>query len=96
MALSKTVTLGNGLSITDAYIKIDKVLGTKTSMQLMVSVYTSQSASEQYQPAQTYFYDFSSDYTDSAKNIFKQGYQYLKTLSNFSSATNILETGQTA
>jgi hypothetical protein len=33
---------------------------------------------------------------DDSKNFIKQGYEYLKTLTDFQDAADVLETGQTA
>jgi len=90
MALTKTLTLDSGVSVSGAYIRIDSVTGSKDSLNLTVYEYASQAlfeAGNSYlEPAKTY--SFTPSVEDTATNFIKQGYVYLKTLDAYSDATD--------
>lgn len=44
MALQKTITLGNGLVAPDAYIRVDSIMGCKTTLSFSVNSYLSADA----------------------------------------------------
>jgi hypothetical protein len=96
MALQKTVTLNNGLQVQNAYIRIDTVSGYKSNITISVNSYVSQ---QDFKDGKGYleqkFYNFIPNVEDDSKNIFKQGYYYLKTLDEYKDSIDILEEGQT-
>lgn len=93
MAMKMTYKLDNGLIVPDAYIKIISAGTDKTCANVTIGVYVSE---EQTEPVYTHAYIFAVDMTDNAKNIWKQGYDYLKSLPKFADAEDILEAGQHA
>lgn len=97
MAISKNLTLSNGLTISNAYIRIDTVSGYKGSLQISVNSYSSQ---QDFQNGKGYLdqkiYNFIPSVVDGSANFIKQGYEYLKTLDDYKDTTNVLEDNQTA
>ena len=97
MALQKTIILDNGLTATNAYIRIDTINGYKGGLQISVNSYAIQA---DFQNGKGYLeqklYNFTPSVADDSKNFIKQGYEYLKTLTDFQDAADVLETGQTA
>lgn len=98
MALSiRNYALNNGLSAQNAYIRIDNISGNKAVMSLDVKVYANQQA---YIDGRTNVdsrvYEFVPAVSDDAVNYHKQGYEYLKSLNEYSTATDVLEQGQSA
>ncbi|NRT74430.1 hypothetical protein [Clostridium beijerinckii] len=95
MALSQNITLNNGLSIENAYIRIDTFSGSKNSVQIVANSYISQ---ESYTNGIGYLeqkiYTFTPDTSDTAKIILKQGYEQLKA-NVYTTAVDVLEEGQT-
>lgn len=97
MALKQNIALNNGLSIENAYIRIDTFSGSKSNVKIVVNSYISQ---ESFNSGIGYLeqkiYSFTPDITDTAKIVLKQGYEYLKTLDEYKAASDILDNGQTA
>jgi hypothetical protein len=97
MALQKTITLTNGLTATNAYVRIDTISGYKGELNISVNSYASQDA---FVGGKGYLeqklYNFIPSVADGSTNFIKQGYEYLKTLDEYKDATDILEEGQTA
>jgi hypothetical protein len=93
MALAQTLNLTNGLTVINAYIRIDTVCGSKDSLTISVNSYASQAA---FQNGTGYieqkFYNFTPSVSDNAANFIKQGYAHLKSLAEYSSAVDMLET----
>lgn len=87
MALEKTITLqdnfGLDRSFTDAYIKVSEVSGTKQSVAVGVQFYTE--ANGQLLKSKVYSFEPSMD----GDNFIAQAYAHLKTLSEFSGATDV-------
>jgi hypothetical protein len=71
------------LVVKNAVWRIDNVIGNKTCMSLNVSVYKDETV-EQIIGRQSF--DFTPSVELTAKNIFAQGYEHLKTLSEFENA----------
>jgi hypothetical protein len=92
MALQKTITLQNGLTAENAYIRIDTVSGYKGSITVSVNSYVSQTA---FQEGTAYleqkFYAFVPSVADGAENFIKQGYVHLKSLPECTDAIDVLE-----
>ena len=85
MALSKNITLQNGLEVEKAYIRIDTVNGYKGLLSISVNSYISQKAFQDGKPyLEQKTYAFTPSVEEEAPNFIKQGYEYLKTLPEFS------------
>ena len=84
-------SITNSIAYSNVYIWVTSVEGAK-SLQVTVQIY-SDSAKTSLLDRKSY--NFIPDYTDSGKNYIKQAYEYLKTLTDYKDATNVLETGQT-
>jgi hypothetical protein len=85
--------MDNGLEVPNAYIKIISVGTDKTYANATIGVYVNE---EQEEPVYTHAYVFGVDMTDNAKNVWKQGYDYLKSLPKFADAVDVLEENQSA
>jgi len=88
MSLQKSykIQLSNfddALVAKNAVWRIDSVVGNKTCMSLNVSVYKDETV-EQVIDRQSF--DFTPSVESTAKNIFAQGYEHLKTLPELSGA----------
>lgn len=96
MALSKNIILNNGLTVENAYIRIDTVNGYKGGLDISVNSYISQKV---FATGQGYLeqkiYSFIPNVDDTASNFIKQGYEYLKTLDEYKDAMDLLDEGQT-
>ena len=86
MALTKQITLvsnfGDSVSFDKTYIKVDSLVGNKEQMRVYVSTYKKQN--EQLISRKNY--SFTPDLT--GKNFIAQAYDYIKTLPDFSGATD--------
>ena len=87
MALQKTIELENGITVENAYIRIDTVSGYKGGIIISVNSYVS---AEAYNNGKDYIeqriYSFVPNVADDAPNFIRQGYDYLKTLPEFEDA----------
>lgn len=90
MALQKNIILPNGLTVENAYIRINWLDGSKDGITLCVGYYVTQVA---FLAGAVYldqkFYTFIPDVGDSAANFIKQGYEHLKTLPEFAGTTDV-------
>lgn len=97
MAFMKNIILNNGLSVENAYIRIDTVAGYKGRLDISVNSYLSK---ESFLGKQGYLeqkiYNFIPSVEDSSSNFIKQGYEYLKTLDEYKDAIDLLDEGQIA
>jgi hypothetical protein len=84
-------TIDQNVTISGCYAKITYISGDKNAINMVVTLYKSYTTQT---VLETKNYSFVPTVTDSATNFIKQGYEYLKTLSDFSSASNVLESGQ--
>ncbi|MBW4083539.1 hypothetical protein [Paenibacillus sp. S150] len=92
MALSQSITLSNGLSVNEAYIRVDTVNGYKGGLDISVNSYVSQAAFTQGQGyIEQSLYHFIPSVEEGSENFIKQGYDYLKTLPEFESAIDVFE-----
>ncbi|MBB6694378.1 hypothetical protein H7B90_23560 [Cohnella xylanilytica] len=90
MGFIKNLTMPSGVSLQNAYCRIEKIIGDKSSMSIQLAYYINQIAIEQkLVSAYTEFYQFVPSIEDSSPNIFKQSYNYLKTLPEFSNAIEV-------
>ena len=89
MALQKNISTNVGLTLNDAYIKIDEQSGTKESLNLRVRNYVSKNAREQGRDwVSEAIYTFTPSVEDGSLNFIRQGYEYLKTLPEFEDAVD--------
>jgi hypothetical protein len=82
MALTKTVETQFGITVSNSYIRVEYPALTKDTLSFHVRMYASVSKP---------FFDekvFSCDYDILGENPFKQAYKYIKSLSEFSDATD--------
>ena len=85
MALSKDLTLSafnQDVIIENAYIKIDSIFGDKRIINLNVGIYQLPEKNELTRKGFSFTQDLD------GKNVIAQGYEYLKTLPEFSDADN--------
>ena len=86
MALKKQITLksnfGDDVTFKEAYFKVETLLGDKSQLRIDVSVHKKQN--EQVVDSKNYFFTPDLD----GKNFIAQAYDHLKTLEEFSSATD--------
>lgn len=97
MGLKMSMTLDSGIPVPQAYIRIGRLEDNNKFLTIYVdSYYDHQSFLDGKNSIQSRSYNFPADVTDSAKNYRKQGYEFMKTLSDFQDADDVLEEGQTA
>ena len=84
MALINSIQLGSGISVDNAYIKIESFDGNKTTASICTASYLSrQAAVDGKSSLESNNYSFPHSVEDGALNIVKQGYEHLKTLPEF-------------
>lgn len=92
MAISKNIVLKNGLSVENAYIRIDTVSGYKGGLDISVNSYVSQSDFiEGKGYLEQKMYNFIPSVEGSSENFIKQGYEYLKTLDEYKNVIDLLD-----
>lgn len=95
MGFNLAKTLSNGLSIEQAYFRIDTVTGNKESVQFSLLSYVSRDFFlEGKANLDVEYHEFVPDVSDNAPNLFRQAYAYLKAFENFADAVDVLEDGQ--
>ncbi len=92
MALRKNIEVtpkgfDTSSQLSNAYIRVDSISGNKNNIDATVVFYNDKD--DQKIPAQVKTYRFSPDTDQSAKNFIAQAYEHLKTLSDFSGATDV-------
>lgn len=94
MALQMTIALPSGIIVQSAYIKIVGYQGNKNQCQLSLAAFKDQ-ASMQAGAPQIDGYNLSEVFVPTlsatAGDFITQGYNYIKTLPDFSGATNVIE-----
>lgn len=91
MALTKEIqktVYGQELILKDAYIQIVYLSGSKQKLRIDVNIYDSQSKANLVQVEN---YEFIPSVQDGSENFIKQGYEFLKTLSEYKDALDVLE-----
>lgn len=92
MALEKKITLKNGLEVDNAYIRIDTISGYKGNLDISVNSYLSKKDFEDGKELLSQkFYKFSPETNSNSKEIWTQGYEFLKTLKEYEGSIDILE-----
>lgn len=98
LEITKNVVYASGLTlpIQNAYIRIDSYKGNNKRTTIYTNSYLSRqdfyNGKEPLEPTREYIFNF--DESETSPNIIKQGYNYLKTLSEFENANDVLEEGQ--
>lgn len=83
MALSKTLTAETGVQVNDAYFRVENLVVTpKQSMTFLVRGYVSTDYPAFYNK------DFNCGHNLDNGNVIAQAYEHLKTLPEFSGATD--------
>lgn len=83
MALKKTFTLGNGLTASDAYIRVSKVsIANKINANADVTIHVNEN--QIAFDTRTVPFEFSLENS----NLWKQAYEHIKTLPEFVGATD--------
>lgn len=80
MALSQSMTY-RGITIPQAYIKVIRIIGNKSSVTCTVGVFSDVSSSEQ-----VFDMSFSFDYDIDGDNPIAQSYAHIKTIPEFLTA----------
>lgn len=92
MALQQTIVTPHGFKVDEAYIRIDTISGNKNEIVSSVNSYTSQQAFLEGSPyLEQKFYIFTPDVSPNAPEMWTQGYNYLKTLSEYTNAIDVFE-----
>lgn len=86
MALKITKKMDNGIVVENAYAKIVSAGTSKESTNIRVAYYVDPM---QTVPFYEHEYVFKPDMTDNGENLWKQGYKYLKTMSDFEEAKDV-------
>lgn len=90
MALQDKILLDVGLQVDDAYIRIDTISGSKSSLDISVNTYVSKDTflnGAGY--LQQKIIKFTPTVEAGSANFIKQGYEHLKTLPEYANATNV-------
>lgn len=83
----RNVSLESGIEVETSYIRIDTVNGSKDELTISANYYIDKQASDDGKPLFKYeTYNFHPSVADDSPNFIKQGYEYLKTLPEFSEA----------
>lgn len=90
--MNKTIELDSGATIeaSQAYIRIDSFSGNKDEATIYINTYLSQQNFEDGKQAiePTKIITFPHSVEDGAPNTVKQGYEYVKTLEEYSDAVD--------
>jgi hypothetical protein len=85
MALQKDITTSNGLTASNAYLRVENLtLMSKNIIRFSLKSYVSSDVSE---PIKTEV--FACDYDIAGENPIKQAYDHLKTIDQFDGAVDI-------
>lgn len=85
MAIEKTIALSNGITVENAYIRVDTVSGYKGGIDYSMNSYVSKEA---FQAGMSYVEQevlhFTPDVSDNAPNFIKQAYENAKMTEKYS------------
>lgn len=90
MAIKIEKELDIGITLKDAYCRIDTVNGYKKNIQITVNTYVSREAflnNASYVDQK--IFSFEPSVAIGSENFIKQGYEYLKTLPQYENAVNV-------
>lgn len=92
MAFLRNISLDNGLFARQAYCKIESISGDKERIGIVLKYYLDeQAARDRSIPLKQESYFYTPDLSETASNLFKQGYDYVKGLPGFESLIDVLE-----
>jgi hypothetical protein len=91
MALKIISDSHKGIPVSNIYVRIDKVEGNKESLQFVTGYYAMEGNVIFPTPYKTNEFGIKPSVLEGSQNFIKQGYEYLKTIPEFSEATDILE-----
>jgi hypothetical protein len=80
-----------GIQVPETYAKIGNINGNQTELRCTLSYYAMNNGVLSDLSYDSYNFSIVPSVADGADNFIKQGYSYLKTLPEFSGATDILE-----
>lgn len=90
MALQMSYESIHGLTVPQAYIRIDEQSGGKQNISLRVRFYTTLEAAQTgKQWLEEVIISFEPKTTDGSSNFLEQGYEHLKTLPEFSESVDV-------
>jgi hypothetical protein len=92
MALQMKTSTRYGLDVNNAYIRINSLYGSKDLIAIGLNYYVSRVSFESNAyPIKEEGYEFVPNVDGGSDNFIKQGYEYLKTLPEFSQASDVIE-----
>ena len=92
MALILNKGFENGIIVNNSYARIDSIFGSKSKIEFTLNYYINKDAfSKNNSYLEQELYSFIPSVEQNSSNFIKQGYEYLKTLEEFKSATDDLE-----
>lgn len=90
MAVQVNVILNNGITVNNAYARINTVGGTKEYCHVSVRYYKDKQAFEDgKEMLKEDIYEFIPSVEDGSLNWIKQGYEYIKTLPQFNNVIDV-------
>lgn len=79
-----------GINLEEAYVKIENTNGNSEQQQVIIFIYANESARiSKKNPVDQKDYTFQCSVEEGAPNFIKQGYDYLKTLPEFTAAIDV-------
>lgn len=96
MGLIVTKSLMNGLVITDAYVRIDTIMGSKNSIEYSVVTYSSRQhfLNDKLPIDNIEHYSFKPEIKAKSENFLRQAFYDLKKKPQYIEAVDIFEEGQ--
>lgn len=95
MAVQKTMVSDTGITVENAYYRIDEYSCSSTNVvNARVRAYVSRDAQREgktFLEGSEFIATITGDYTDSAVNPKKQIYEHIKTLDGFEDSVDVLE-----
>lgn len=95
MGFLKTIETVQGLTVNNAYHRVETIQGNKTNLECSIGIYASKQAADDGKAmisSVTLAFEPSSD--DVTTNVFKQVYAALFATNDYADVTHILEDGQ--
>ena len=88
LIITNPLVLETGITVNNCYARIDRIMGNKENMSLILNYYIGQDA---YQSGKIHVKQdttlvFAVSLEDTSPNFIKQGYEHLKTLPEFENA----------
>ncbi|HFJ9472622.1 TPA: hypothetical protein ACGW3J_005327 [Bacillus paranthracis] len=95
MALVLQKEFSNGVIASNAYAKVERIMGTKERIDFTVDFYLDRNARvENKQSMEQEVFSFTPSVAVGSANFIRQAYLYLKTLNQFRVALDVYEDGQ--